>query len=69
MFSVFVAGKDRQSFIDFGYYDQTNFKGGSSRTAGLVWFSMPTYREILFWLVEVEAIRFGERDESMNLME
>ena len=43
--------------------------GGSSSEAGLVWFPMPIDKQILFWLVEISAIRFGEIDESEGGME
>ena len=64
-----IESTNRQSFIDFGYFNQSNFHGGSAEAAGLVWFPMPTYKQILFWLVETSAIRFGETDENIGGME
>lgn len=49
-----------ETFVDIGYMDESNFRGGSASEAGLIWIAIPDYVDILFWFARTSAIRFGD---------
>lgn len=63
MFSFYMTDTSKDSFVDFGFKDDTRMLGGSIASSGFIWINMPKDTSILFWFGRASAIRFGEQTD------
>lgn len=64
LFCFYITNEDAQSFVDIGFIDNNALKGGTWKSSGLVWISMPTYTDVLFWFGRSTAIQYGKTMED-----